>query len=339
MRLLFVWTLLAGCFDPRPPVFEEPRPDAPPDDAPPVDPFSYIQLAPGYRVSLHQDFSASFTFDANDFMEDTEVHDNQPRYLFSLGAPFPSTIGVIAGREILLLDGESVEVHDFGNHPRNMIGQADNLTGAVLVPDFGGPSGPAALVVSSSSEDGGDGLFAINTEWGISQDLVQNNTRSVLYDPTGAFDGLNGPQRYLGHQFGLIRRSDQAVIANSGDYRSMRLVGGTMYVTKGVETGEQLVTIASTTHAQIVLAERTTLRLADGIALPGSIAWAIANSSQLVLVRSDGTLDVVAELTDPAYLWTSATAPPAGHPQAGRVYVLESHRGNDVDRVLAIDLP
>jgi hypothetical protein len=335
--LLLAGALLAGCFDPEPPVFENPPDAPPPDDGPPVDPFAYITLAPGYGVSVFQDFSAPFVFDANDWPEQTEVHDNQPRYLFPLSAPFPATIGVIAGREILLLDGNTVESHDFGNHPRNTAGQADNLTGAVLVPDFAGVSGPA-LVVSSSSEDTGDGLFAIDPQWAITLDLTVNNTRSVLYDANGVFDATNTSQRYLGHQGGLVRRSDQMTIV-TGDVRSMKLVDENLYVTKTVATGEQLVRIASTTHTQTVLAERRTLRISDGVPAPGAVAWAIANESQLVMVRSDGTLDVVAELTDTAYLWTSATVPPAGHPQAGRVYVLESHRGNDVDRVLAIDLP
>jgi hypothetical protein len=335
--LLLAGALLAGCFDPRPPVFDD-LPDAPRElDGPPVDPFAHVQLAPGYQVSVFQDFSAGFVFDANDWQEATEVHDNQPDYLFTLDTPFPRAIGVIAGREILVLDGTSLEIHDFGQHDRNTLGQADNLTGAVLVPDFA--PGAAALVVSSGSEDTGDGLFAISPSWEISLDLTVNNTRCVVYDPTGAFDAMGSAQRYLGHQNGLVRRGDQAMIT-FGDTRSMRLAGDTLYVTQAnAQQTEDLVRVATTTHARQVLATRTKLRLVEGTPPGNTIAWAIADDAQLVLIGQNGGIEVVAELSDPGYRWTGAVAPPAGHPLAGRVYVLESHRGNDLDRVLALTPP
>jgi hypothetical protein len=309
------------------------EPDAPPD----APPFAYIDLAAGYDVSLFQDFSSAFVFDAMDWPEMTEFHDNAARYLFTLDTPFPKGLGVIAGRTIFVLDGASLETHDFGQHPRNTAGQADNLTGAVLVPNFS--LAGTALVVSSGSEDTGDGLFAIDAQWAISTDLSVNNTRCVLYDATGAFDAQATAQRYLGGQGGVVRRSDQVVVA-PGDIRSMRLIDEDLLVTRFLTATatEEPVRRVGTPHAATVL-PRTRLRIVDVAPPASAIAWAIADETQLVLVRPDGTLDVIAELTDPAYRWASAHLPPDGHPLAGRIYVLESNRDRDLDRVLAITTP
>ena len=354
--------LVVGCFSPRTPrgvtcdplaprcpdgqvcrpeagdhVCKEPssdEPDASPD-AP--DPFTYVTFAPGYAATVFHDYSADFTFDANDWMEATEVHDNQPDYLFALQSPFPQALGVIAGREILVLDGARYEAHDYGMHAPNAgMGQPDNLTGAQFVANLDG-NGPA-LLVSSASEDAGDGAFRVTPQWGIGLDLSFNNTRCILYDTTGAFDARPGAERYLGAQNGIVRRSDQVVIA-AGDTRSMRVVGTDLYVTRFTGMTEQLLRIASGTHAETVLQVRVRIRIAEGTPPPGAVAWAIVDDKQLALLHADGKVDVLAELTDPGYVWTSAVAPPAGHPLAGRVYVLESNRARDLDRVLAITIP
>jgi hypothetical protein len=354
--------LTVGCFSPRTPsgvvcdplaprcpdgqvcrpeagshVCKEPgidEPDASPDA---TDPFAYVTFLPGYAASVFQDYSTSFTFDAMDWMEATEFHDNQPDYVFALQAPFPPALGVIAGREILVLDGMRYETHDYGNHAPNAgMGQPDNLTGAQFVANLDN-NGPA-LLVSSASQDAGDGAFRVTPLWAVSLDLGVNNTRSILHDATGAFDTRPGAERYLGSQNGIVRRSDQVVIA-PGDTRSMRVVGNDLYISRFTGMTEQLIRIATMTHTETVLAVRVKIQIAEGPAPFGTIAWAIVDDKQLALLYADGKILVVAELEDPAYVWTSAVAPPAGHPLAGRVYILESNRTRDLDRVLAITIP
>ena len=306
-------------------------------DAPEV-PFSYIAFKPGYSAAVFQDFSSNFTYVALDWQEATEVYDNQPDYLFTLDTPFPRGLGVIAGREIFTLTaaGEP-EAHDYGNHQPNVgMGQADNLTGAAFVSDLDG-NGPA-LLVSSSSEDGGDGSFRINVQWNIALDLTVNNTRFIYPTPAGTFDSLIIPTRYLGTQMGIVRRSDGFLIA-PGDTRTMRLVGNDLYVTRLAGTMEQIVRIKSLTHAETMVAQRERFRLAEGAPPIGAVAWAVIDDKQLAIVRANGTVDVVAEITDPTYSWYAAVIPPAGHPLAGRLYLLESNRTRDLDRVLAITIP
>ncbi len=302
---------------------------------------THLQLEPGYTATVFQDFSASFTFNAQDWMEDTEFHDNQPDYLFTLDTPYPKAIGVIAGRVIYLLDGTALESHDFGMHARNTLGQADNLTQATLV-RADDDDQQRTLFVSSASEDTGDGSFKISPAWVLSADLdtgaIINNTRSILGDDDGAFDGLGVPERYLGTQNGLVRRSSQTVVV-SGDMRSLHLVNSDLYLTRFVSPVEELVRVASMTHTTTVLGNRGVLRLADGPAPAPHVAYAMADLSQVVLVRADGTLDVIASLLDDDYKWTSVAIPPPGHPLAGRIYVLENNRALDLDRVLAITPP
>jgi hypothetical protein len=219
--------------------------------------------------------------------------------------------------------------------PNAGMGQPDHLTGAMFVVDLDA-AGPA-LVVSSASEDAGDGSFKITPQWAVSIDLSFNNTRCVLQDGPGGFDAQMSAQRYLGAQNGLIRRSDSAVIA-PGDVRSMRVVGNDMYITRFVTATmtEQLVRIASGVHTETMLAERTRMRILEGEPPMGYVAWAIIDFKQLARIAADGKIEVVAETTDPSYAWTGGVAPPAGHPLIGRIYVLESNRALEVDRVLAI---
>ena len=365
MRWTGLVVLAVGCFSPRAPsgvicdpidprcpdgqqcrpqggehVCKEPgvdEPDAAPDV--PGDPFAYITFAQAYSASVFQDYSANFNYVAVDWMEATESYDNQPDYLFALRSPFPQALGVIAGRKILVLTGTTYDAHDFGNHAPNAGGgQADNLTGAMYVSDLDG-TGPA-LVVSSASEDTGDGSFRVTPQWAISLDLTFNNTRCVLQNAPGGFDAQLTAQRYLGAQNGIIRRSDSLVIA-PGDTRSMRVVGNDLYTTRFIPLTmtEQLIRIASGTHAETMLAERTRIRIVEGAPPAGYVAWAIIDFKQLALIAADGGLTVVAETTDSAYAWTSAVVPPAGHPLVNRLYLLESNRALDLDRVLAIKTP
>lgn len=364
VRLLVVG-LLAGCFDPRPPAGVSCDPAAPncpdgqrclaqgsgfvcggtgiaddagTDDTPSDAPFAYVQLAAGYNIDQFQDFSSSFTFNAEDWAEATQFHDNQPDYLFAIEKPYPESIGIIAGRVIYAIDGTSLAAFDFGQHPRNTAGQADNLTAGAMIRLSSTATEPT-LIVTSSSEDAGDGMFTITPTGDIATDLAANNTRSLLADGDGAFDDLGLPERYLGTQGGLIRRSDQTMIA-TGDIRSLHVAGiNDLWMTKSVntDTQEQLFRVASTTHALTPHAARETFRLAEGPTLtPDATAYAVVDRKQIVIVNADGSLDVIAELVDPSFIWTSVVVPPSSHSLAGKIYVLESNRGRNLDRVLAI---
>jgi hypothetical protein len=302
-----------------------------PQDAP--DPFAYITT--DLAVELFQDYSPQFAYDPMDFVEVDEVFDNQPSWLFALHPPFPAALGVIAGRQVLVLSGSTFEEHDFGQHPPDTFDQPDNLTGATFVADL---DGDPALYASSGSRNAGDGAYIITPAWTISRDRALNNVRGILYDATGAFDNLGVPEGYLGAQQGIVKRSTGLAIL-IGDHKNLRLVDDDLLVTRHLLGSVELRRIASVTHAETLLATRSLIRLGEGEPPPGAIAWAILDRSQLALVRATGELDVIAETTDPGYVWHSIVIPPASHPLAGRIYVLESNRTLDLDRVLAITPP
>ena len=81
------------------------------------------------------------------------------------------------------------------------------------------------------------------------------------------------------------------------------------------------------------------MRILEGEPPAGYIAWAVIDFKQLARIAADGTIDVVAETIDPAYAWTGGLVPPAGHPLASRLFILESNRALDLDRVVEIKKP
>jgi hypothetical protein len=308
--------------------------DAPPpdDDAPP-DLFAHV--ATDLDVALFQDFSAPFTYDPLDFPETSETFDNQPSWLFALQAPFPAALGVVAGRQILVLSGSTYEEHDFGQHPPNQAELPDHLTGAMFVASL---DGEPVIYASSSSQNAGDGSFLITPAWTISREQVTNNVRGVLFDAAGAFDGVAAPEGYLGSQLGIVKRSTNTAII-TGDNQNLVLVDDDLLVTRHLVDRVELRRITSVTHAETLLASSTRIRLGEGAPPAGAIAWALVDNARLALVRADGELDVIAETTDPAFAWHAVAVPPAGHPQAGRIYVIESNRDRDIDRILSLSLP
>jgi hypothetical protein len=305
----------------------------PPDDTAPPDPFAYITT--DLDIELFQDFSAQFAYDPLDFPETSETFDNQPSWVFALQPPFPAALGVVAGRQILVLSGSSYEEHDFGQHAPNQPQLPDHLTGAMFVANL---DGDPAIYASSSSQNAGDGSFIITPAWTISREQTTNNVRGVLFDTAGAFDNLGAPEGYLGSQLGIVKRSTNTTLV-AGDNQNLVLVGNDLLVTRHLAASVELRRIATITHAETLLATSTRIRLGEGAPPAGAIAWALVDNARLALVRSTGALDVIAETTDPAFVWHAVAVPPTGHPQAGRIYILESNRDRDIDRILALSLP
>jgi hypothetical protein len=312
--------------------------DAAPPDAPPV--LGHVRGAPGWSARVFQDFSGRFKYVMTDFVDVDETYDNQPDSMFVLEPPFAEALAVLAGRVVIELTGSKYTPHDFGAHAPNTAGLPDHLRGGTYVPALG--LGGAALLLSSSSRITGDGTFRVTPAWAISSDRTTNNTRAILWDAAGRFDGGAAPEGYLGTMGGVVRRSTgstgAAIIA--GDTKTMHLSGVNLLLTRQLATSVQLIEVATGTHAETILAERTMIELADGPAPAPHRAWAILDRAQLVLVHGDGTLETVAESTDAAYTWEAAAAAAPPHPLAGAgptVYLIESNRALDVDRVLAIE--
>ena len=306
------------------------------------DPLAHVDVASGWTAGVAHDFSADHVYNPAELVDGTVTHGNEPDGLFFVRAPYPDALLVTAGRQLLELGaGGSYTVRDFTHAMPNQPGLPDQIRVGTWVPDFlaAGPT----ILVSSSSEDGGDGVFRITPSWVSSSDRNVNNTRSILWDATGAFDDIGGPEGYLGTQYGIIRRSESPTQLIPGDTQTMHLVGPNLLVSRRVSpTSFSLVLIASGAHTETMLAERGEIRIGEGDPPPPFLAWVVLDQRQLALVDPSGELVVIAETLDPAYAWRIPGAPPDGHPFAGptpRVYLVENNRTLDLDRVLVFTGP
>ena len=294
-------------------------------------PLQHVQLAAGWSAAVFQDFSAEHVYKANDFVDGTEQYDNQPEDVFALYAPFPAVLAITAGRSVIELNGTSFVAHDYGQHAPNTAGRPDNIGGGTFAAGLG------VVLVASSSANAGDGTYEIAPDWAISGDVTLNNVRGVMWDRNGAFDARGSAEGYLGTQANVVRRSDGVAVA-TGDTRTMVVIGSQLWLTRDGGATERLIRVASLTHAETVIAESATIRIGDG-APPGYVGWAIVDGRQVMGIRSNGQLDMIAEHSDPEYVWHAVTSPEASHPLAGRAYLLESNRTRDIDRIIALAAP
>jgi hypothetical protein len=325
-----------------------PNTDAGPGDAGTDGPpgLAHVRTAAGWSARVFHDFSAKFTYVPIDFVDSPEMYDNQPDHMFVLRPPFAEALAIVAGRVVIELTATTYTPHDYGGHMPNTAGLPDHLRGGTYVPSLDG-GGPALLLTSSSAMTG-DGTFRVTPTWAISSDRTTNNTRAILWDPTGAFDAAGTPNGYLGTMGGVVPRAagSMGTPIIPADTKTMHLAGANLLLTRQLQTAPDKVALLEVTGAPYVeklIAERTAIELADGPAPAPHPAWAIVDRSQLVLVRADGSLELVAELTDSAFGWQAAAVAAPPHALAGTsapiVYILEGNRGQEIDRVLALQAP
>lgn len=304
----------------------------------------HIDLASGWSVRVFNDFSDGHTYVPVDFVDPPEMYSNEPTSMFVMSPPYPSALAVLAGRDVIEMTSSSYAVHRVGaTTTPNQGGIPDHLTSGVLVP------GPNPLVMlSSSSATQGDGTFVMTTQWQTSADFPRNNTRCVTVDAAGGFDDadtLTG-EIYLGTDNGVVRRSDMMTLF-IGDTKTMKVVGTRLLLTRQIIVGDvRLVLVDSKTggmYPETELARAGGIEIGEGEPPAPGIAWAILDTTRLVSVTAmPGAMDAIAQITDPAFVWSAVAAPPAGHPLSAtgsEVYVLESHRDSDLDRVLVFTSP
>jgi hypothetical protein len=302
------------------------------------DPLPHVSVAPGWTKSVYVDFSADFTYNANDFVDGTNgetIVDNQPYSLAVLGAPFAEILAVGAGRTIIELSSTRYIEHDYGMHSQDT-SAPDDFVRSSLIPDAGG-SGPRLGIVSSS-DGGGDGLFLVNTAWMITRDMSSNNARAFLWDAAGMVQGT--PQVFVGTGSGMQRRPDTMTVIIPGDYRCMLPIAGGMVFVRNIGTDDQRLVRAlwnGTMFVEAELAVRETIDLADGERPASGLSWAVTNLEQVNEIANDGTMTTIATNDTPAFVWHGSAVPPIGHALAATkrsIYVLETNRDQDMDRVL-----
>jgi hypothetical protein len=300
---------------------------------------AHVELAEGWSVAVYRDFSDEFTYVAADFVDTDETYDNQPGTIGFLSAPFPEEMVVASGRSLLELSPTLYRERTYGQH----LPDSATLPDTVRCPQFvANLDGSPGILVSSSSRNGGDGTFIIAPDFSIAVDKVVNNVRCAIWDASGTFDSRGTPEAYLAASNGIIRRSDNAVVINNQDHEQIKLtpdgsaILGARY--DSTDTTMNLISMASGGHAETMLAHATDLRIGPGN-IPGTNGAVITELDTLFTI-GDGSISQVAHSADANYAWFSLGTPPAGHPLElepnGTIYVVESNRTDDVDRILVL---
>jgi hypothetical protein len=194
-------------------------------------------------------------------------------------------------------------------------------------------------VVGSSSESNGDGLFFVNSAWSIARDTNLNNVRGFLWDAAGTVQGA--PRVFLATGNGMFVRPDTTMPVLFGDIKSIvSIPNGVVFARELVDYTDTRLVRAMWNGTAFVEAEitiREDIEFAEGDRPSGALAWAITDLDQLVEFANDGTATMIATTSQPGYEWRAAAAPPIGHALSAAkrsIYVLESNRDMDIDRVL-----
>ena len=240
---------------------------------------------------------------------------------------------MIAGREIAIITDQSFALHDYGEHPPNTPPYPDAISSAAWKDN--------AIVLSSSSANSGDGLFTLASDWSITHTLVDNNTRVVVLDPSGMFDGVGTAGLYFGNQNGVYRLAGLHLVMALDDASSLKIHKTTMvYTNRPSELVTDLISLTSTTHIQTKLATSAEIEIGEGPpASPTGLGWAIVDESKVVEIdpAATGNLTQVATTSDRAYSWSGVAVPSGTHPLGmdfPSLYVTENNRALNLGRVL-----
>lgn len=324
---LVAWSLtLLGCgrlaFD----AVADAARDAPPD---------------GAAVSVEIDFSDAVPYVPADLVDDPGTYDNAPISLCALYPPFAAPLAVVAGRAVIELPTAGVPiVHDY--HPGvNDAAGPDKVENCLFATT---PSTGGVLWLGGVSHGGGDGLYYVRSDWSLVRDSSLNNVEGIAVDTAGTHTGGAPDVLYV---------SDLAMRARP----SHGVVGGIPYRVPQVAhgpTGQLAAVVAPGDFSSHALARIDVQSLAvtelaqfdheiwiaiDATPPPGVLAYGIVRARELVAFAPDGSHDVLAAASDPDARWVAVIAPATGHPLAGALYVLETNRALDRDRVLRVVPP
>lgn len=333
-RLVIALVCAAGCG--RFGFGDDSRPDVGSD----AGPYGYVDLASGWTVAAYRDFSSDFTFDSTDFIDGAELYSNVPSSMFLLRAPYPETLCVIAGRELLELTATAAISHDFGNHAPNVADLPDNIRWGTWASNVN--AGTPGVLIASSSDGTGDGVLSVSTLWQTTTTVPQNNTRAVAWDANGAFNAVGSPEGYLASSSGVRRYSDLTAVIG-GDTNTIVVIGPDLYLTRTItiDVDVRLIRVGSFSsgmNPEIELARASHLKVGDGTPT-GGIVWALLDQNRLGRVVPGNLLETIATSTDPDAKWYGAVTPPPGHAlatAANLVYVLESNVTAGRFRVLTL---
>jgi hypothetical protein len=314
-----------------------------------------IVLPDGWSAEVWFDFSDSFTFDPNDYLDDgVFLYTNRPHHMFLLSPPFAPGLGLMGNQEILELSAD----RQFARHDYfQVLPQGPDLIwDAQACGGIGTTSATEGLCVAAGSQLGGDGIFRVESDWSMSVITTDNNVTVMAYDETGTFDSAGAPTLYWGGPNGMRPVGGSLFYNNNmnGGFARM-LDNGNMLLSSVDATSSEgvLVSVESGTHQVTELARTATTPDAiprmnnlyfsivegdrDGF---GGMAHVIEEGKRLARVEVDGSLTVIASTdVDDDWIWVAGVSPGAGHaiadPGPG-IFILEFNPTTEVNRVIRL---
>jgi hypothetical protein len=218
---------------------------------------THITLASGWNVEVFRDLAPLLPYVDHQFVDGTEAYSNQVSAPFAISGTMGESLGIVGGRAILAVTATTFALHDFGHHAANTLPFPDLISAAVWKDN--------SIALSSSSANGGDGVFAIAADWTISSALVDNNVRDIALDSTGAFDSIGTPGLYIGDMSGVFRLAGDLKIVPSTDATSLVVVGNSiLYVHRISDQSADLYQVTTGTHAQALLLHAAVIELGEG---------------------------------------------------------------------------
>ncbi len=314
-----------------------------------------ISLPEGWTAEVWNDFSNSYTFEDVQYMDVQFAFNNRPHHMVLLSDPFTPGIALVATWEVFELHTPDVFISHF-YYPGVDDGPGPDafFDGAFCDAWM---SNPPSLCMAAGSQNAGDGIYLIGSDWTIQRFSTDNNVGDLVYDATGAFDGVGIPTVYWGDPNGLREFGGTTFYTGmlNGAFTEVLPSGDLLLMNTNTTTDERrLVTVASSTHAETII--RQTSEPGDPVArqhagvyavvsgdmtrLPGK-GYAIEFTHDLLEIAPDNGVSVLAS-AGPGWRWTHALVPPADHPLASGgwlFYILEYEPTTERNRIIRLRGP
>lgn len=339
MVVVRCWVLVFACVACGRLGFKDPGGDGGTEIDDPADPDQLVHLhaADGWSIAPLVELTPYFDYNPADFV-DTDTLSNEPSYVAALYSPFTASLAVIAGRSLIEIPevGDPVERTYKPTSPDT---SGPDRPARATFADLGG--GVSGLWLSSSSSNGGDGLYLVSADWRITRINAVNNVYALGSDPGGGYGNVGTPLLYVGTEQTNIERQNQGslvqAIAEPAAVDDIAMHGDSMFVT--LEGTNQLVLDRLVVgQSPIELARSTSLVLAEG---PIEQAmYGIKDAAQLVTIsQTSGAFEKAAWSDEPHWAWRAVSAPHADNAYAGKLIVLEVNRALNRDRLLVVTPP
>jgi hypothetical protein len=309
----------------------------------------HLHVAEGWSIEPLVDLTPFFTYKQCEYQEVSfGCLDNAPIYVTALYPPFKEGLAVLAGRSVIALPNEgAANEHSF--EPPVSDDEGPDVLGRATFAVVGNEDG---LWLTSTTTEGGDGLYLIKDDWSIDRLDDTNNTLAIGWDIAGSYDNVGGPALYVIREkkrperrtemdteileWGVLNAMgdrieirDLAVMENrlfvtvmdysAGNVQLMRLGPRPSYHTDHLTTTKNLTLVEGSTEAGLfgIQDDDALVKINPGTGEPVRTAWT----------------------DDDNWVWKSVCAPRTDHQLAGHLIVLESNRMRNQDRLLLVTPP